>query len=83
MLEFQNQVDVRWTLKNLVEFQDVFTFMQGPVNSDFIHYCYYSLATTSYFMFINLFNGYFRVRTDIAHGPHTVIAWFSKVNNSK
>jgi hypothetical protein len=83
VLEFQNQVDIRRTLKNLVEFQNVFTFVQGPVDSDFIHDSYNSLAATSYFMFINLFNGYFRMRPDISHRPHTVIAGFREVYYSK
>ena len=83
MLEFKNQVDVRGTLKDLVEFQDVFTLVQGPVDSDFIYYCYNSLAATSNFMFINLFDGYFRMRANISHSPHTVIAWFCEVHDTE
>ena len=52
------------------------------MDSNFIDYCYEALATTSYFLLINLFNGYFLLSTNIPHGgADSVAAWLAQINN--
>ena len=55
--------------------------MQSPVDSNFIDYRYEALATASYFMLINLFNGDFGMCTNVPQGADTLVAWFSQVHN--